>query len=61
MNQLRQWFAMGGYSLYVWPAYGLVLAVLIINLLFIRQQAHKTKRQLKNWFKRHHHASKTQT
>ena len=24
MNQFFEWLAMGGYSLYVWPAYGVV-------------------------------------
>ena len=34
MNQFFDWLAMGGYSIYVWPAYGLVCAVLVMNLLW---------------------------
>ncbi|EHL31454.1 heme exporter protein CcmD [Legionella drancourtii] len=33
MNQFVEWFAMGGYSIYVWPAYGLVGVVFVMNLL----------------------------
>ena len=28
MDAVRHYLAMGGYALYVWPAYGLTLAVL---------------------------------
>lgn len=30
---LKEFFSMGGYGAYVWSAYSLVLAVLIINLI----------------------------
>ena len=29
MDQLRTFFAMGGYAVFVWPAFGLTAAVLI--------------------------------
>lgn len=35
---------MGGYGLYVWPAYGITLLVFLINLL----ASFKEKRQIKN-------------
>ena len=28
MNAMAQWFAMGGYAAFVWPAYALTLIVL---------------------------------
>ncbi len=30
---LQEFFAMGGYALYVWPAYGLTLIVLLANII----------------------------
>ena len=32
MNELARFFDMGGYAVYVWSAYGLVLAVLVANV-----------------------------
>ncbi len=33
MISLQHFMAMGGYALYVWPAYGLALAVLSYNAI----------------------------
>jgi heme exporter protein D len=52
MNQLFDWMAMGGYSIYVWPAYGVVCAVLVMNLLAIKRQKIRTRQKLQRWFKR---------
>lgn len=52
MNQLFDWLAMGGYSLYVWPAYGIVCAVLVMNLFGIKWQKERTRQKLQRWFKR---------
>jgi heme exporter protein D len=30
---VQEFFAMGGYALYVWPSYGLTLIVLLANIL----------------------------
>ncbi len=30
---MQEFFAMGGYALYVWPAYGLTLIVLLANII----------------------------
>ena len=43
MNQLMEWIAMGGYSFYIWPAYGLVCVVLVLNLLGIKWQKQRTR------------------
>ena len=50
MNQFMQWCSMGGYSMYVWPAYGLVVGFLIVNLAYIYRQRKNTHKKLLNWF-----------
>ena len=51
MSQLMQWFCMGGYSRYIWPAYGLVCVVLVTNLCGIQWQRKQTRKKLQQWFK----------
>lgn len=51
MTQLQHWFAMGGYSFYVWPAYGLVAMVLLINMLSAKLQSKRVRTKLQHWFK----------
>lgn len=46
-----QWLSMGGYSTYVWPAYGLVGLVLVINILNVKFQREQTQKKIKKWFK----------
>ena len=52
MNQLVEWFAMGGYSIYVWPSYGLVGVVLVMNFLGMKWKKKQTRQKLQQWFKR---------
>lgn len=52
MNPFFEWLSMGGYSLYVWPAYGLVFGVLALNFLGIKRQKVRTRQKLQRWFKR---------
>ena len=52
MSRFLQWLSMGGYALYVWSAYGIVFAVLVLNTLGIRWQKKQTRLQLQRWFKR---------
>lgn len=52
MNPFFEWLAMGGYSAYVWPAYGLVGVVLIMNLISIKWQKTRTRQKLQRWYKR---------
>jgi heme exporter protein D len=52
MNQVVDWLAMGGYSIYVWPAYGLVCTVLVMNILGMKWQRKQTRQKLQQWFKR---------
>jgi len=51
MNQLLEWFAMGGYSVYVWPAYGLVSITLVSAFISVRIQKKHTQQKLQQWFK----------
>ena len=51
MNQFFNWLAMGGYSLYVWPAYGIVFAVLLMNLFSMKWKKKLTRQKLQQWFK----------
>jgi heme exporter protein D len=50
MSELMHWLAMGGYSSYVWPAYGLVVVVLLVYLLAIKYQAISLRKKLLRWF-----------
>ncbi|WED41789.1 heme exporter protein CcmD [Legionella cardiaca] len=52
MSQFMHWWSMGGYSMYVWPAYGLVCIVLGIHVFGIRSQRLRTITKLQQWFKR---------
>lgn len=52
MNQFLQWLLMGGYSIYVWPAYGLVAFFLISSLLGLRWQGRQVRKRLAQWYKR---------
>ena len=51
MNPFFEWLAMGGYSIYVWPAYGLVCVVLVMNLLGMRLKKKQARQKLQQWFK----------
>lgn len=52
MNGLIKWFTLGEYSYYIWPAYGLVWLVLLINLMGLKWQKYTTYKELQQWLKR---------
>ena len=52
MTKFIHWLVMGGYSIYIWPAYGLVCVVLVMNLLGIKRSHIKTREKLRQWFKK---------
>ena len=54
MNQFMKWLSMGGYSSYIWPAYGVVSAFLIINLASVLRQKKHTHKVLQQWYKGNH-------
>lgn len=51
MNPFLSLFAMGGYGSYVWPAYGLVFAMVVINILTIKRQRKQAKKTLQQWLR----------
>jgi heme exporter protein D len=50
MTQFMHWLMMGGYSIYVWPAYGVVFTLLVANLLGIKWQKKRTRKKIQQWF-----------
>ena len=51
MTQFQEWFAMGGYSIYVWSSYGLVGLVILSTIVSARFQSARTRKKLQR-FKR---------
>ena len=51
MNPFMQWLSMGGYSSYIWPAYGVVCAFLVINLVSVLRLKKHTYKVLQLWYK----------
>ncbi len=41
-----EFFAMGGYGLYVWGSYGMAALVLVFNVLAARQREKNVRREL---------------
>lgn len=52
MSVLSEWFAMSGYALYIWSAYGLVVLALGIVLFGAHRQQKRVRRRLCAWFTR---------
>lgn len=53
MTSLINWFSMHGYGGYVWSAYGVVLGAFALNLVIIRRNQHKVRKNLLKWYSRH--------
>lgn len=51
MDKIMQWFSMGGYSTYVWSAYGLALLTFILTGVNAKQQKKKAQQQVQRWMK----------
>ena len=43
---IHEFLEMGGYAAYVWPAYGLTLIVLVLNVVIPWQREKRLKRNL---------------
>jgi heme exporter protein D len=43
---LEQFFSMGGYAFYVWAAYGIALAVLLLNLALPMRRRAEVRRDI---------------
>ncbi len=46
-NSVSEFFAMGGYALYVWGSFGVTAAVMLIESLLIRRQRQELLRNLR--------------
>jgi heme exporter protein D len=40
---MSEFFAMGGYALYVWGAYGVTFALLALEVVFLARRAREAK------------------
>jgi len=47
-NSVAEFFAMGGYGLYVWGSYGVTAAVVLGELVLLRGQRKAILRELRN-------------
>jgi len=47
-NSVSEFFAMGGYALYVWGSFGVTAAVMLIESLQIRRQRQELLRNLRS-------------
>ena len=52
MNSLSEFFAMGGYAVYVWTAYSLTMIVLFINFVYPIRKEERLIKKLINRSKR---------
>jgi heme exporter protein CcmD len=52
MNNFMHWYSMGGYGIYVWSTYGLVLMGLSLGVLRARRQHNRVRHLLKQWLSR---------
>ena len=43
---MAEFFAMGGYAVYVWSTFGLTAAVLVINIMGARRRLQKSLRDV---------------
>lgn len=48
---LEQFFSMGGYAFYVWTAYGVAFAVLLINLFLTLRRKTEVVKSIQRLFK----------
>ena len=42
---MSEFLAMGGYAAYVWPSYGLTLAIIVLNIVWARRLLAKSRQE----------------
>lgn len=52
MSQINLWLTMGGYGMYIWPAYGITCFILIVHIIDIRHQRKRIHKKLRQWLQR---------
>ena len=50
-NSVSEFFAMGGYALYVWGSFGLTASVVVLELVSVRQRRHAVLRSIRRELK----------
>jgi heme exporter protein CcmD len=50
---MREFFDMGGYAAFVWPAYGVTLAVIVLNIVWARQALARSRDEARRRLKMH--------
>ena len=50
-NSVSEFFAMGGYALYGWGSFGLTAAVVVLELVSVRQRRHAVLRSIRRELK----------
>jgi heme exporter protein D len=49
-NSVSEFFAMGGYALYVWTSFGLTAAIVVLEVWQVRQHRKNVLRSLRDHF-----------
>ena len=52
MAELTTFFNMGGYAGFVWPAYGLMLVIVILNIVLPRHRERQLREQIAHRIRR---------
>lgn len=48
MTRFHEFLTMGGYAVYVWPAYAIVIIVMIVNLVVAHRRHRRARRAVKH-------------
>lgn len=52
MSSFLEWINMGGYGIYIWPAYIIACIVMIINVLTVKIEKKAVSKNLDKWYKK---------
>ena len=47
MNSFHEFLTMGGYGIYVWPAYGLAAVVIVVNIVLPLKRLRQLKADIR--------------
>ena len=50
---MRAFFDMGGYAAFVWPAYAVTLAVIVLNIVWARQALARSRQEARRRLQMH--------
>ena len=50
---MREFFDMGGYAAFVWPAYAVTLAVIVLNIVWARHALARSREEARRRLKMH--------